>query len=57
MKAYFKGVISEAKRVIWPNKEELTKMTLNVLGVMVVFAALFFVMDILINYIMGAAGI
>ena len=57
MKKYFKGVISEAKRVEWPRGKKLRDMTLSVLAVSAIFGAIFFVMDIIINMIMRAMGI
>lgn len=56
-KGYFAGVISEAKRVEWPKKDELTKMSISVLAVSAVFVAIFFVMDALISIILKAMGI
>jgi len=54
---YFKGVISEAKRVEWPWGEKLRKMTISVLAVSAAFGVVFLLMDALINLIMGALGI
>ncbi|MDF9866566.1 preprotein translocase SecE subunit [Bacilli bacterium PM5-3] len=54
---YFKSVYAEAKRVEWPSGSKLKSMTLTVLGVSAVFGVIFFIMDIVINGIMGAMGI
>lgn len=56
-KGYFAGVISEAKRVEWPKRKELVKMSLSVLAVSGLFVAVFFVMDALIAIVLKAMGL
>ena len=57
MVKYFKSVFAEAKRVEWPTGKKLREMTLSVLGVSAVFGAIFWIMDLAINGIMGVLGI
>jgi preprotein translocase subunit SecE len=54
---YFKGVISEMKKVEWPTGKELYQLTLTVIGFSAIFALLFLVMDFVIVSIMKAMGI
>ncbi len=49
MIGFFKDFIAESKRVVWPNKEELTKLTLNVLGLSIIVAIIIYIMDFAIN--------
>ncbi|ADZ85250.1 preprotein translocase subunit SecE [Cellulosilyticum sp. ST5] len=54
MIGFFKDFIAESKRVVWPNKEELTKLTLNVLGLSIIVAIIIYIMDFAIN---GGIGV
>ena len=49
MIGYFKDFIAESKRVVWPNRQELMKLTLNVLGLSVIVAIIVYVMDFAIG--------
>lgn len=49
MKVFFKDFIAESKRVVWPSKEELIKLTGNVISLSVVVSLIIFVMDILLS--------
>ena len=49
MIGFFKDFIAESKRVVWPNKEELTKLTLNVLVLSIIVAIIIYIMDFAIN--------
>ena len=54
MIGFFKDFIAESKRVVWPNKEELTKLTLNVLGLSIIVAIIIYIMYFAIN---GGIGV
>lgn len=54
---YFKGVIYEAKKVEWPRGKKLRQMTLSVVQFCVIFGAIFYVMDLIINAILRAVGL
>ncbi len=45
MVEFFRDFIAESKRVVWPNRQELFKMTCNVIGLSVMVALIIFVMD------------
>ncbi|PHV71358.1 preprotein translocase subunit SecE [Sporanaerobium hydrogeniformans] len=45
MVEFFRDFIAESKRVVWPNRPELFKMTFNVVGLSVMVALIIFVMD------------
>ena len=49
MMEFIKDFIAESKRVVWPSKEELTKLTLNVLGLSIIVAIIIYVMDFAIQ--------
>ncbi|MDR3257977.1 MAG: preprotein translocase subunit SecE [Mycoplasmataceae bacterium] len=57
MGKYFSDVIKEAKRVEWPKGKNLASMTYSVLIVCAIFAAIFWIMDFIINNIMRVMGI
>ncbi len=46
MKEFFKNFIAESKRVIWPNKKELVKGTVDVITMSVIVALIVFALDI-----------
>lgn len=54
---YFKGVISEMKKVEWPTGKELRQLTFTVVGFSAIFAVLFLVMDFAIITIMKVLGV
>lgn len=45
IKDYFKGVVSELKKVSWPTKSETSRYTLVVIAVCAAFALLFWLID------------
>ena len=51
---YFKGVISELKKVSWPTRKELYRYTLVVIAVCAAFAILFWIID---TGILGLLGL
>jgi preprotein translocase subunit SecE len=50
---YYRDVISEMRKVIWPTKEEIKDMTTVVLTVSGILALFTFIVDWVINFIMG----
>jgi preprotein translocase subunit SecE len=42
---YFRGVITELRKVTWPTRDEATRLTAIVVGVTIVFAAILGVLD------------
>ena len=50
---YFKGVVSELKKVVWPTKKETYKYTLVVIVVCAAFAVLFWVLDTVFLALLG----
>lgn len=49
MVEFFKDFIAESKRVVWPNRQELTKLTLNVLGFSIIVGIIIYIMDFFVN--------
>ncbi len=49
MVEFFKVFIAESKRVVWPNKQELTRLTLNVLGFSIIVGIIIYIMDFIVN--------
>ncbi len=49
MIGFFKDFIAESKRVVWPSRQELTKLTLNVLGLSIIVALIIYAMDFAIG--------
>ena len=54
MKAYFRGVKAEIKKVIWPSKKELINNTSVVLFISVLAAVIVYVLDIAIGGILSS---
>ncbi len=50
---YYRDVISEMRKVIWPSKEEIKEMTIVVLTVSGILALFTFLVDWVINFVMG----
>ena len=48
-KSWFKGVKSEFKKIIWPDKKTLAKVTVAVVSVSVVLGAIIAVIDFIIQ--------
>ncbi|MDX9917647.1 MAG: preprotein translocase subunit SecE [Gudongella sp.] len=53
MKAYFRGVKSEIKKVIWPGKKELVNNTSVVIFISILAAIIVYVLDIAIGYVLS----
>ena len=53
LKAYFKGVRSELKKVAWPSRKELLNYTGIVLIISIIVAIVVYILDILLNGILG----
>lgn len=49
MVEFFKDFIAESKRVVWPDKNELVKLTLNVLGFSIIVGIIIYIMDFIVN--------
>lgn len=49
-KDFIKGLKSEFRKIIWPNKEDLTKNTIAVVSVTVVLGVLIAVLDLIIKF-------
>ena len=49
-KDFIKGLKSEFRKIIWPNKEDLTKNTIAVLSVTVALGVLIAVLDLIIKF-------
>jgi preprotein translocase subunit SecE len=45
LKGYFKGVVAELKRVVWPNRQEVINSTIIVLVTLIFFSIFTFVID------------
>jgi preprotein translocase subunit SecE len=50
---YYRDVVGEMKRVSWPTKEEVKELTIVVLTVSGILAVFTFVVDWVINSVMG----
>ena len=50
---YFKGVISELKKVSWPTKKDIYRYTIVVIAICAAFAILFWIMDTIILGLLG----
>lgn len=53
LKTYFRGVRSELKKVAWPSKKELFNYTGIVLLISFIVAIIVYIIDILLNNILG----
>lgn len=49
MVEFFKDFIAESKRVVWPDKKEATRLTLNVLGFSIIVGIIIYIMDFIVN--------
>ncbi|MCI8292692.1 MAG: preprotein translocase subunit SecE [Hespellia sp.] len=49
-KSFFKGLQAEFKKVIWPDKETLTKQTTAVVVASVLLGALIAIIDVILKY-------
>ena len=50
---YYRDVISEMRKVIWPSKEEVKDLTVVVLTVSGILALFTFIVDWVINFVVG----
>ncbi len=48
--SWFKGVKAEYKKIIWPDKESLTKQTIAVVSTSVALALIIKVLDVIMTY-------
>lgn len=46
MKEFFRDFVAESKRVVWPNKKDLLRMTLNVVVLSTLVALIVWAMDL-----------
>ncbi len=53
MTTYFRGVRSELKKVIWPNKKELTNYTGVVILLSTIVAIIVYVLDLVLNKLLS----
>ena len=49
-KSWFKGLKAEFKKIIWPDKEALTKQSIAVIIVTVLLGVIIYVLDFIINF-------
>ena len=47
---FFKGVLTEFKKVNWPSGNELVQHTLVVIGIVIIFTAVIYLFDLLLGY-------
>ncbi len=50
---YYRDVISEMRKVIWPSKEEIKDLTIVVLTVSGILALFTFLVDQAVGFVMG----
>lgn len=50
---YYRDVVTEMRKVVWPTRQELIDQTIVVLTVSGILALFTFVVDWVINYVMG----
>ena len=50
---YYRDVIGELRNVVWPSREELKDLTIVVLTVSGILALFTFLVDWVINFVMG----
>ena len=48
-KSWFKGMKSEFKKIVWPDKETLSKQTIAVVIVTILLGAIIFLLDYVID--------
>jgi preprotein translocase subunit SecE len=52
IKEYFKGAISEMKKVVWPSKKQTINYSLIVIGLSIATAIFFGLLDYLFNLLL-----
>jgi preprotein translocase subunit SecE len=50
---YYRDVIGEMRKVVWPSREEIKDLTIVVLTVSGILALFTFLVDWVINFVMG----
>jgi preprotein translocase subunit SecE len=50
---YYRDVVAEMRKVVWPSREELKDLTVVVLTVSGLLALFTFLVDWVINFVMG----
>ena len=53
MSTYFRGVRSELRKVVWPNKKELVNYTGVVISISVLVATIVYILDLIIGGILS----
>ena len=53
VKTYIEGLRMEMRRVTWPSRKQVQATTIVVIVTVFLFGAFFFVVDSILNYIMG----
>ena len=51
IKNWFKGVVSEFKKVRWPNKKEMIKYSIATIVFIIFFALFFYLIEVIIYFI------
>jgi preprotein translocase subunit SecE len=52
-KRYFKDTVAELKKVIWPNRKDVTNSTTAVIGSVMIIGLLIWVFDAGLNYVIS----
>ncbi len=52
-RSWFKGLKSEFKKIVWPDKEHLVKQSVAVIAVTVILGAIIFLLDTVFEYGIG----
>lgn len=53
---YLKGVRSEWDKITWPEKKQVAVETVIVIGVVIFFTALIYLIDLVFNFMFGFLG-
>ena len=52
-RSWFKGLKSEFKKIVWPDREHLVKQSVAVIAVTVILGAIIYVLDTVFEYGIG----
>jgi preprotein translocase subunit SecE len=52
-KSWFKGLKSEFKKIIWPDKESLAKQSIAVIAVTIILGTIIYLLDAIIEFGVG----
>jgi preprotein translocase subunit SecE len=52
-KSWFKGLKSEFKKIVWPDKETLAKQSVAVISITVILGIIIYILDYFINLGIG----